>query len=648
MKRNYILDYIGFFLLKALSFCLHYIPIGLSLFVARRIANLWYWLDRKHRVLVLANLKTAFPEKSPEQLRGIARVFFSNFAQNFIELLYIPRIGKRYIETFITIHGQEYIQQALARGKGVILLGVHEGSWEVTNTLWEYLQFPFVLFVREQGMHFLDTFLNAQRSYSAKTIIRRQGGARQLIEALKNNQVIAMSADQGGKAGIQVQFFNKSASMPVGAVRLALQYQATIIPGFYRRIHGPRAELFLGPAFTLKQSGNPERDVVDNVQALAHHFEGYIAKFPAEYMWSYKIWKYSQERRILIISDQKPGHVHQSQALAEIAADHFRQKGFAVSIKEVAVSFKNNLAKTMMMASGMFVGHYSCQGCVWCLRSFLTDQAYRDLRNHAPDVVISTGSSLALINYVVARQTMAKSLVIMKPSLVGLRCFDLLAIPRHDRPARRNNIVVIDGTLNRISAASVERAAQQLAETRKLHLSKRGDCLGVLIGGDTKEFALGQTLMQQLIGQIKSVAGVLNADVLITTSRRTSKEVEACIKQELSFDPRVKMLVIARENNSPGVVEGLFGLSKIVVVSPESVSMVSEAVASGKHVVVFTASGLKKRHREFLKQLSQRQAIHYVDVASVAETVARLAGAAIPRPAIHNRAAIEQALQKIL
>jgi hypothetical protein len=72
------------------------------------------------------------------------------------------------------------------------------------------------------------------------------------------------------------------------------------------------------------------------------------------------------------------------------------------------------------------------------------------------------------------------------------------------------------------------------------------------------------------------------------------------------------LLVIANEANPAGVVGEILGASDLLLVSGESVSMVSEAVSSGKPVIVFLPcawSGLKSKHRRFLDGLLEKKCI---------------------------------------
>ncbi len=173
--------------------------------------------------------------------------------------------------------------------------------------------------------------------------------------------------------------------------------------------------------------------------------------------------------------------------------------------------------------------------------------------------------------------------------------------------------------------------------------------IGLLIGGDTKDFHLDKDTVSEVIKQIKSASEKLEADILVTTSRRTSREVEVKLKEELKDYPRCKLLIIANEKNIPEAVGGILGLSQIVISSSESISMISEAVNSRKYVLVFKSAGLNSRHRRFLDHFAKNKYIYLVEGPH--DLSAKIEDIWLNRPAIHSLSdnlLISEAIKKIL
>jgi len=717
MNRNSIIDYSGCILIRLFGPLIRILPLNVSLFLGQRLGELFYYFDLKHKAIVYANIKTVFSTStslechgecnrtisaklSPQKLNNLVKEFYRSFGQNLIEILFIPLVDKTYIDKYITLQGQQHIFEGFKKGKGVILVTVHAGSWEFSNIICANWGFVFNLLIREQRYPRLNKLLNSYRSQKGCKLIQLKSNMRQLIMALRSNQAIGMTADQGGKSGTLVKFMGKYASMPSGAIKLALKYDAQIIPAFYTRINGPYIKVFIEPPLEIKKTGNLEKDINDNLQALVRVFEKYISRYPREYLWSYKIWKYTKEQNILIVSDGRIGHLRQSEAIAGILKDCLKDKGISANVNIVEIKFKNRFSRAALTASCYLAGKYSCQGCLWCLRANLLDDVYRALISIKPDIVVSCGTSVAHINYVISRENLAKSITIMRPSILNTKRFNLVVMSRHDwpprrrrgdsqshrpkgrgwqpnsqshrpkgrgwqpnsqshrpegrglasfgqshRPPERKNVTVIEGALNLIN----EDYLKEQGESLKPHVEISKELvLGVLVGGDAKTFHLGKDLMQEIAGQIKMSLEKLDAELLITTSRRTSSAAECLLKEEFLNYHRCKLLIIANEKNIPEAVGGILALSKIIITSAESISMISEAVNSKKYVLVFNSPNLSKKHRRFLNYFAKNKYIYLVDAYNLAKKIEEIWS---NRPEIHtlkDNFLVTEAIKKIL
>jgi len=553
------------------------------------LGDLIYFFDRKHRAIACASISKAVVEDGDyKTAKRLTRRAYRAFGQNLIEISFIPRINKEYLEKYINIENLDYVDAAFKRGKGVIFLAVHEGDWELSNIICANIGVPFVLFVRDQGFPKLNALLNSYRLKQGAKIIYKQAGPRQLVETVNKNQAIGMTMDQGGKTGELVKFFGKEASMSTGAVKLALKYDCSIIPTFYTRVKGPYIKVILDQVYTVSRSGEAEKDLMDNLQRLAGIFEKYVRLYPHEYLWTYKIWKYGREREILILSDGKTGHLRQSESAAKLIIQQLSSAGIKTKLSIQEVKSRENR-----------------QG----------------LMKFKPDIIISCGNSVSGLNYRLARQNQAKSIVLMRPGILGLKKFNLAIIPEHDNSPARKNVVATAGALNLIDADFLKEKSERLRQSGFIKGNISSLCVGVLIGGGSKGFSISGALISGAISQIKRAAEELNADILLTTSRRTSAEVEQVIKNELGGYSRCKLLVIANENNNPDVVGGILGLSSIIITSPESISMISEAASAGKYVLVFKAQGLSRKHRRFLNNYQDKGYIYLSEAGCLTDSI---------------------------
>lgn len=623
------------------------LPVEVSFFLGRRLGDCLYYFDLKHKARAYANIKAAMGGSlSPLVLSKLTREFYQSFGQSIIEVFLIPLVDKKYMDKYIEIEGEENVWEAFKNSKGVILASVHAGSWEFSNIICARLGFPFALFVKGQKFPRLNQLLNSYRENKGCKIITRAGGLKELVGSLKNNQAVGMTMDQGGGPGMLIDFFGRPASMPTGAIKLALKYGTALVPVFFTRVRGPKIKIWVGKQFVISGTDDKEEDIKNNLRKVVSVFEGFIRQYPREYLWIYKIWKYSDRREIVILSDGKAGHLRQSEAVSRIARGLLSDKDIIAKINIVEVKFKSKPARFFFNICVTLSGKYHCQGCLGCLKKFLTEDTYRILASLKPDIIISAGSSVAGVNFVLSRENLSVSVVILRPSILSTHRFNLVIMPQHDRPLRRKNLLVIEGALNLIDEKYLAEESARLISFKGLN--KQGLYIGLLIGGESKKFSLSPKLMLDVAREVKSLADKIDAGILITTSRRTSLEVEAMIKREFKDYPRLKVLIIANEENCPQAIGGILGLSSIIIASPESISMISEAVNSRKYVFAFKAPGLSLKHQRFLKHLAEKKYIYLAERANLSSAVEAVWRDKPAAYSLRDNYLVSEALKKIL
>jgi mitochondrial fission protein ELM1 len=300
----------------------------------------------------------------------------------------------------------------------------------------------------------------------------------------------------------------------------------------------------------------------------------------------------------------------------------------------------------MSRCLNLISGRQVCRGCLWCLRRLLEPGAYSQLTRHRYDIIISCGSSLAAVNYILSRDNDARSLAVMRPSLAAMDRYDLIVMSGHDRPPRRRNVVRVAGALNLVDGEYLREQASSLALAAGL--TGTAERFGFLIGGDTKDFRLTAEAVREACRQLKKAAGESGAELLVTTSRRTSAEAEKAVKDELSGFPRCRLAVIANEANVPFAVGGILGSCSAVVCTPESVSMISEAATSPCHVLALEMRGLGRRHRNFLDELSGKGAIRLVRPDRLAQEIGKISGGKAARAPLADIETVKEALRKVL
>jgi hypothetical protein len=407
----------------------------------------------------------------------------------------------------------------------------------------------------------------------------------------------------------------------------------------------------------LINTGNTEQDIEDNLKNVVKVMEGYIEQYPSEYMWFYKIWKYSKESTLIILTDRKAGHLRQSQNVAKMVERALGERNIALETDIINVAFRDKTASRMMSVLSSVVNSFIYQGRLEILKWFLTEESFKEIMSIKADFIVSCGSSLSGINCLLAHDQQAKSIVILKPGLLGLNRFDLVVLPQHDWPSGRpvpNNVQITKGAPNLINQEYLKDQSERLVQ-RYSHLKFRQRLrVGLLMGGDTKSLYIDEREVRIIINQLKDFAGSFNAEILVTTSRRTSAQIEGLLFRELKSFDRCPLLISSSRNNIPEAMGGILGLSDIIIVSGDSVSMISEAASSGKKTIVFPVHYKGKnmlssqKHELFIYQLHKEGFVVLTDFKHIRQTLFDMAKNKIYTQRLDDNEKILEAVRHVI
>ncbi|MBN2120959.1 MAG: mitochondrial fission ELM1 family protein [Candidatus Omnitrophica bacterium] len=614
-----------YFLLVLVSRLFCFLPKRLSLSIGSGIGYLFFLFSKRKKAQALKNLKLAFPRKTYNELLEIVRKSFQDFGMSIIESLRIPKENKDFSSSGFIIEGEEYLS-SIVKDKGMFS-GIHMGSWELFNISLAKL-FSYFVIARRQKHRPFEEFLHRQRIREGLHIVY-EDDARGLIRHLKKGYILGLVFDHGSRdSNIFAEFFGKLIPVPMGPLRLALSFKKKIYPGCFTRCNKVYHKLKLFPPVEVKT----EDDFPKAAQQLNAYYEEFLKENPEGYLWWYKRFKRSKNLHILILSDSKAGHLKQSLSLASLIKEKRPQS--YVDIVEINLS----KAKRALLDICNLFSSSQCLGCGSCLRRIL-GRDFERLYRYA-DIFLSCGSSLSSLNRILSYVLDAKSFIIHKPN-IGMHKHDLVVLPSHDLAACRKNIVKTSGSFSLLDIRELEEARDKLKEISG-GFSGELPKIGVFIGGPLDK-GYKQKDSINLLKILKSISKRNNWQLFITTSRRTPSFVEEYLKQSFKHAP---LLVIANEKNFPFVAPGIISLCDAVVVSSDSISMITESGQVKPTLVfdIFHASKSKK-HAEFVAELSKEGRALRVDSDTLEHLLKEVLEKKIVLKGIDNKSLVEKALE---
>jgi len=172
---------------------------------------------------------------------------------------------------------------------------------------------------------------------------------------------------------------------------------------------------------------------------------------------------------------------------------------------------------------------------------------------------------------------------------------DLIVAPAHD-PATGDNVFGTLGAVHRVTAARLSEGAAALAP--RLAALPR-PLVAVLLGGANRVYRASEALFESLVEQLVALAEAGHG-LAITPSRRTGAANEALLRRRLAGLP-----AYIWDGTGDNPYFGLLGLADAVLVTADSVSMVSEAAATGKPVHIIDLEGGSAKFSRFHRALRE-------------------------------------------
>ncbi len=253
------------------------------------------WTLRLRRRVVAANLALAFPEKSEEERRAIARATYRNLGRAAPELLLAPGLGQGELERLFAYEGWERFEAARAQGRGVIACTAHLGNFELLAAAHNLKGVPITMITRRMGrLAANEAWRRARRRAGVEELVASKGetlGAA--VRALRAGRVLAVVIDQNQprhRAVFPTFFGVPAATSPAPAI-LALRTGAPAIFVVDVALGGGRHRVIIEGPLQVPRSGDRERDVLAFLQDLNDRLERVVRAHPDQWYWLHRRWK---------------------------------------------------------------------------------------------------------------------------------------------------------------------------------------------------------------------------------------------------------------------------------------------------------------------------------------------------------------------
>ncbi len=255
---------------------------------------------RKFREEVKRNMRVIGRGRySEKEVSRLAKQCFQNYALKLLDYMAMHRLDSATKEVWVEKEiGEENLVNALSEGKGVLCITPHLGNWELGGYVLASKGYPINILTLREESQYLSSYekrLREKAKMDTITIDPKDKPNLAILEIagrLRRNEIVAMVADRiyEGK-GVEIDFFGQPTLFPTGAVQLALETGAIIIPVFVILEQKKKYWGIIDEPIPIRMGADKSEAVRQGVQEIAKRFEKKISQYPDQWFNFFPYWK---------------------------------------------------------------------------------------------------------------------------------------------------------------------------------------------------------------------------------------------------------------------------------------------------------------------------------------------------------------------
>jgi len=279
--------------LRVIVALLGLVPFGVASAAGACFGRLGYSPLGIRRKVVDAQLDMAYPELSATERDAIARAAYENLGRVGLETTVLSTLpAGRVLELFHEPRGWEHVTQALAAGKGLLLVSGHLSNWELGAGFLAARGVPIEAVARRMNNPLVDGYLTRSRQRLGVTVIFDHDAVKRIPRAVREGKAVGLLADQGvkGLAASYVPFFGRLARTPKGPAVFALRFGIPCVLAVVVRETDGRYRMLFEPV-PVTDTGDREGDTDRIVAAYTAQLERIVRQYPGQYLWHHRRWR---------------------------------------------------------------------------------------------------------------------------------------------------------------------------------------------------------------------------------------------------------------------------------------------------------------------------------------------------------------------
>jgi KDO2-lipid IV(A) lauroyltransferase len=228
------------------------------------------------------------PSEFARQKTQILKKLTENQIMTLLEVFFYEKLVEHH-KKFIRVTGQEHLEAAARKGRGMIVLSAHFGNWEVMGYELRKMGLPLHVLARPQAVNQMTEFMNSFREKRGVKVIMEKSISESL-KLLAQGKTVGLLSDLNAREwGYQVDFFGRNASFYSSPVILSVRSGAPLIPSFTeRQADGSLLLRFEAPITWEKGESMRQR-----VQKYVRRYEEAFRRRPDHWCWFHERYEFA-------------------------------------------------------------------------------------------------------------------------------------------------------------------------------------------------------------------------------------------------------------------------------------------------------------------------------------------------------------------
>jgi Kdo2-lipid IVA lauroyltransferase/acyltransferase len=280
-----------YYIVYGLLYLLSLLPLRVLYLVSDFAYFIIYYVAGYRKKVVFYNLSIAFPDKSEKEKKEIAKKFYRNFTDNFIETLKLISAGKKFIREHY-VSDTKLFDELYRQGKRCQIHLGHNFNWEIANLAMAFYT-PYTLL----GVYMpinnkaLDRLFKKVRSKTGTVLLPATEMRTAMLPWRGRQYLLALVADQNPgvpSKGYWLNFFGRPTPFVVGPEKGARANDTAVV--FIHFTKSRRGYYKAHPELAVLEPNTlPEKELT---KIYIQYLERVIKADPEMWLWSHRRWKH--------------------------------------------------------------------------------------------------------------------------------------------------------------------------------------------------------------------------------------------------------------------------------------------------------------------------------------------------------------------